>query len=55
MKVHRSVRTCMSAPGVGIDGEQYLLKICCPINDKVRRPTREEWVKDEPGFFEWVD
>ena len=55
MKVHRSVKTRMLARGVQGENKPYRPKIRCVINDKIRRPTREEWLADEPTFFEWVD
>ena len=55
MKVHRSVKTRMLA--LGNEGEeQYLPKIRCEITKReIRRPTRKEWLAEEPTFFEWVD
>ena len=55
MKVHRSVKTRMLA--VCNEGEkQYRPKIRCEIaKGEIRRPTRGEWLAEEPTFFKWVD
>jgi hypothetical protein len=55
MKVHRSVRTRILACNSGAGGAGYLPKIRCVIDGEARHLTKEEWVKEEPGFFEWVD
>ena len=56
MKVHRSVKTRMVARGMeGKNDKQYWPKIWCVVNGEIRRPTREEWLAEEPTFFEWVD
>jgi hypothetical protein len=54
MKVHRSVKARMLAQEVR-GGEPYQPKIRCVIKGKSRRLTREEWLADDPGHFEWVD
>ena len=41
---------------VGNEGEkQYRPKIRCEIEGKIRRPKRDEWLAENPTFFEWVD
>ena len=55
MKVHRSVKTRIMAHGVEGEDRPYLPKIRCVIGGEARRLTREEWLKDKPDFFEWVD
>ena len=54
LKVHRSVKDRISF--FGPDGG-YLPKIRCTIKDgeKPRCLKREEWLADEPEYFEWVD
>ena len=47
MMVHRSVKTRMEGD------KAYLPKIRCRIDGKVRRPRRDEWLREE--FFKWVD
>ena len=61
MKVHRSVRIRMLAQGMEGKkgkGKQYRPKIRCRVHKgdaEARRPTREEWLAENPGFFNWVD
>lgn len=55
IKVHKSVRTRMLAESVQGDNNPYWPKIRCMINGVVRRPTRKEWLADDPDFLEWVD
>jgi hypothetical protein len=55
MKVHRSVRLRMLAQGTDGNGKLYLPKIRCTVDRIPRRLTREEWLEEEPRFFEWVD
>ena len=52
MKVHRSVRTRMLAHGME-GGKQYRPKIRCEIDGEIRRPTRKEWLAEDPKFFKW--
>ena len=54
MKVHRSVKTRMLARGMEGENRPYLPKIRCVINGEARRLTRQEWLAEEPEFFEWV-
>ena len=54
MKVHRSVRTRMLAHGMeGEKDKRYLPKIWCEIDGEIRRPTRKEWLAEDPKFFKW--
>jgi len=55
MKVHRSVKTRMSTRAPKGDDKPYRPKVRCVIDGEPRRLTREEWLADEPKFFEWVD
>ncbi|KAF9644019.1 hypothetical protein BDM02DRAFT_3122619 [Thelephora ganbajun] len=55
IKVHRSVRTRMLARGKEGKNKPYLPKIRCMIDGEARRLTREEWLAEEPSYFEWVD
>jgi hypothetical protein len=57
LKVHRSVKDRILFFGPDGENEGYLPKIRCTINDreKPRRLKREEWLADEPEYFEWVD
>ena len=55
MRVHRSVKIRMLAQGTDGHGKLYVPKIRFMINGRPRRLTREEWLEEEPRFFEWVD
>lgn len=55
MKVHRSVKTRMLARGVEGNGRPYVPKVRCVIDGEARRLTRDEWLAEQPQFFEWVD
>ena len=40
----------------GMEGEKdkrYLPKIWCEIDGEIRRPTRKEWLAEDPKFFKW--
>jgi len=54
MKVHRSVKTRMEASKQG-NLENYRPRIRPVIGNAARRLTIEEWVSDNPEFFEWVE
>ena len=54
IKVHRSVKTRMLAPGLVGEGN-YLPKIRFLIDGKARQLTRDEWLADKPQHFKWVD
>jgi len=54
VKVHRSVKTRMLAHGIEGENRPYMPKIRCVIDGEARRLTREEWLADDPEFFEWV-
>lgn len=55
VKVHRSVKTRMLARNPEGGNRPYSPKIRCVIDGEARRLTREEWLADEPEFFEWVN
>lgn len=55
IKVHRSVRTRMLAFPMDGSNKLYLPKIRFTVDGEPRRLTREEWLADEPEYFEWVD
>jgi hypothetical protein len=57
MKVHRSVRTRISAQGWDGEKGRYLPAVRCTIKGEKepRCLKREEWLADKPEHFEWVD
>ena len=55
IKVHRSVKTRMSASPMDGSNEEYLPKIRFTIDGKPRCLTKKEWLAKEPEHFKWVD
>ena len=55
IKVHRSVRIRMMASPMDRSKKQYVPKIRFLVDGKLRRLTGEEWLKETPEHFEWVD
>ena len=46
----------LALPAEG-EKEQYWPNVRCELEGArdARRPTREEWLANEPTFFNWVD
>lgn len=55
IKVHRSVRTRVTASPVDGSNERYVPKIRFLIDGKLQRLTWKEWSEETPEHFEWVD
>ena len=51
MKVHRSGKACMLTRGLDEENKFHLPEIHPPIDVKVQRLTREEWLAKEPAHF----